>query len=128
VLDGDTDCIFLNKVTQFPQSGLATVPLYYMDDREHIETIIKHRTKYFSNSSIFLTHKSIFSRFKLYEKYSGYGYEDCDYMDTCIRNGIFQGSTDIRGIHLYHSVEERNIDVEANSKNKRLYLERKYSV
>lgn len=123
--DCDADTAILRLPTAFPETGYSAVPTYRSKPGESPDAILKRFREdqeieftgslkemegklEFPGSSRFLTRRDIFSKYRYYEEFEGYGGEDIDYHENILAPaGVHQSPTDARCLHIWHDYGSR---------------------
>src|SRR4029077_18464876 len=120
LFDGDADRVLLNYPDEFPEPGLAALPIYYANEGESEDQIYRKFLSYelqWVGSSFFVMHRTVFSRLKACEDFIVNRFEDLDFVfNVCRPNKIKTVSVKALSIHLYHSDAERAFKYEAHNK------------
>jgi hypothetical protein len=130
----DGDVLVMNRPAIFPESGMCVIPMAKQQGPHDSAHRIFDRFKVvgdkglkFEASSQFMVGAKLFDRLRWCEGFAGYGFEDLDFKENvCARyNGIYEGTTNARALHLWHSLESRAIDDGQFARNRALYESRK---
>lgn len=128
--DGDSDRVIADGPPKWTEPGLGCVNMHHFLKHEtHEEVMQRFRDGrlQFTASSFFISHRSVFAKLKFCEEFTGYGFDDLDFVyNVCFPAGVQKIVVPVRGFHLWH--EERIYEgfkhQEGLSRNEALYKSR----
>lgn len=102
----DSDAILTNRITQWPLSGYGNCKALALAETDDPYTDrFPYDKDTFIDRSWYILHKSVFSKARLYEGFTGYGWEDFDFVHVVLKSiGIFHTVSDSLALHLWHPV------------------------
>jgi hypothetical protein len=133
----DSDFVLLRRPSTFPESNGTYAPAFVQSSRfpdEQILTSFGRNELPIMPSYYFLIHKSVFTRHRFCEEFSGWGFFDTEYALTCgacdetipdllgQREAQFQ--TDMRIVHMWHPHSARQINREDTARNGEILMRR----
>lgn len=111
LIQSNADMFMLSPPRTFAESGISYLMTYHTEPGEDVDGVLmKYKNgialKYIG-ATAFIMERKIFSRFKFYEGYYGYGFDDIDFIGNVIAPAgvVLQDGTPFgaRAIHIYDS-------------------------
>jgi hypothetical protein len=122
----DGDVILPRRPSVWPRTGFARVPLFRQPQNlplEEIRRMVEAGSLPCGDSSQFLLGAEVLPRVRWCQEYFGYGWEDLDFVFNVLARyqGIQDGGTDARAVHLWHDDPSRNVNPARYEANRRLF-------
>jgi hypothetical protein len=128
VITVDADQLIVEMTDHLPPTGFGGMMNYIMKEWESVEDLSrtwKTRLSEFVPSTCFVIRRDAFEKNRMCEEYSGYGYEEHDFVNNvCRPEGYPQSYADIHSLHLWHVVTHPKYVRETLVINREIYLRR----
>ena len=127
ILICDADTVFADVRVLLPGTGYGRPTLYWQKEAHETVTdslnIVQNpdETTFSSANSWFMLSAEVFETVPFNENFHGYGYEDNEFDVRVRARGFSLEATDLRVIHMFHSLEERRIEPYTWARNQALF-------
>lgn len=116
----DADCIILNHLTSYPNTGLGYVPSHFSRPGERKQDWFRSAQAW--HTFTLVMSRDIFSRYRYHEGFHGHGNEDNDYVYNIMWfDGVRESPCNLRGVHIHHEPRQWRKEGE---RNRQLFLRR----
>lgn len=128
VITVDADQVIVEMTDRLPPTGFGGMMNYITKEGENVEGLLRTwvvKLSDFVPSTCFVIRRDVYERCRMCEEYSGYGYEEHDFVyNECRPKGYAQSYAGIRALHLWHKLTYPENIRETLVRNREIYLRR----